>query len=166
MNPNLQFDFTVNKETNTIHVTRQFAATLPLVWDCWTKAELLDLWWAPKPYRTVTKYQDFREGGYWLYAMFSPEDVAHWCRADYQKIEPQKSYAGLDAFCDEEGNPSGDIGRTHWLVEFTPKGDTTVVTITNTFNQLSDLEKHIEMGFKEGFSMAMENLDQYLAEQK
>ena len=58
MNTNLLFDFTVNKETNTIHVKREFAANLHFVWDAWTKPELLDLWWAPKPYRTVTKSMD------------------------------------------------------------------------------------------------------------
>jgi len=30
---------------------------------------------------------------------------------------------------------------------------------------VADLEKIIEMGFKEGFTMAMENLDQYFATQ-
>jgi uncharacterized protein YndB with AHSA1/START domain len=64
----LLFDFTVNKESKTIVVNREFAAPLSLVWDAWTKAELLDKWWAPKPYRTETKSLDFREGGMWLYA--------------------------------------------------------------------------------------------------
>jgi PhnB protein len=31
MNSNLLFDFTVNKENNTIHVQREFAADLDLV---------------------------------------------------------------------------------------------------------------------------------------
>ena len=85
MNSNLQFDFTVNKENNTVNVIREFAADLELVWEAWTNPEILDLWWAPKPYRTETKSMDFREGGMWLYAMISPENVKHWCKNDYQK---------------------------------------------------------------------------------
>ncbi len=69
MNPNLQFDFIVNKENNTVNVKREFAADLQLVWDAWTKPELLDQWWAPKPYQTKTISMDFREGGMWLYYM-------------------------------------------------------------------------------------------------
>jgi uncharacterized glyoxalase superfamily protein PhnB len=80
MNPNLLFDFSVNKDSNTINVKRQFAADLPLVWDAWTKPELLDQWWAPKPFRNKTKSMDFREGGAWHYAMISPENITHWCR--------------------------------------------------------------------------------------
>ena len=73
---NLLFDFTVDKATATIHVTREFAADLDLVWDAFTKAEILDQWMGPKPWRVQTKEMDFREGGRWLYAMISPENVA------------------------------------------------------------------------------------------
>ena len=46
---NLLFDFTVDKATATIHITREFAADLDLVWDAFTKAEILDQWMGPKP---------------------------------------------------------------------------------------------------------------------
>lgn len=98
MNTTLLFDFTVNKETRTIHVKREFAADLPLVWKAWTTAELLDQWWAPLPYRNKTKSLELRAGGTWLYSMISPENETHWCRFDYEKIETEKSYSGLDAF--------------------------------------------------------------------
>ena len=75
---NLLFDFTVDKAANTIYITREFAADLDLVWDAFTKAEILDQWMAPKPWRVQTKEMDFREGGRWLYAMISTENVARW----------------------------------------------------------------------------------------
>jgi uncharacterized protein YndB with AHSA1/START domain len=97
---------------------RAFAADLNLVWDAWTKPELLDLWWAPQPYRTQTKSMDFREGGSWLYCMISPENEKHWCKADYQKIVPFKSFSGLDAFCDENGKLNVDFPRSLWSNAF------------------------------------------------
>ena len=51
MNNALQFDFIVNKENNTINVKREFKAAPAKVWSAWTKSELLDQWWAPKPWR-------------------------------------------------------------------------------------------------------------------
>ncbi len=42
MNPHLKFDFTVNKQTNSIEVTREFAADLDMVLAAWTTPELLD----------------------------------------------------------------------------------------------------------------------------
>lgn len=162
MNSNLLFDFSVNKENNTIHVTRDFAANRSLVWDAWTKPELLDLWWAPKPFRTQTKSMDFREDGMWHYAMISPENEVHWCKLDYQTIENQQSYSGLDGFCDEHGTLNEAFPRSQWNNVFSDNGENTTVNITIKYETLEDLEKIISYGFKEGFSMAMENLDQYI----
>ncbi len=161
MNANL-FDFSVNKERKTINVKREFAADLNDVWDAWTKPELLDLWWAPKPYQAKTKQMDFREGGHWLYAMISPADEKQWCKCDYKKIEPLKSYSALDAFCDEDGNVNQQFPRSFWTNTFNGNGDSTIVDILIEYEDLADLEKIIEMGFKEGFTMALGNLDQYL----
>lgn len=163
----LLFDLTVDKEKNTIRVEREFAAGLDIVWDAWTKPEYLDHWWAPKPYQTRTKSMDFREGGRWLYAMIGPENVAHWCLAEYKKIDPHKSFSGLDAFCDEEGKVNTEFPRSLWNNRFRerPGADVTAVNITIQYESLADLEKIISLGFKEGFAMAMENLDQYIQAQ-
>lgn len=165
MNSNLKFDFTINKENNTVNVKREFAANLELVWEAWTIPEILDQWWAPKPYRTKTKSMDFIEGGMWLYAMISPEDEKHWCKNDFHKIEPQKSFTGLDAFCDENGIVNTDMPRTLWTNTFIENGATTMVNIVAKYENLADLEKIIALGFKEGFTMALENLDQYIEAQ-
>ena len=169
MNPNLKFDFIVNKENNTVNIEREFAANLELVWEAWTNPEILDLWWAPKPYKTRTKSMDFREGGLWLYEMFNAESKnpqeCHWCKNDYIKIAHQKMFSGLDAFCDEKGVINQAMPRTQWTNEFNENGEKTLVTITAKYESLSDLEKIIQMGFKEGFTMAMENLDQYIEAQ-
>ncbi len=162
MKSNLLFDFSVNKENKTIHVKREFDATLDLVWKAWTTPELLDQWWAPKPYRTETKSMDFRDEGLWLYAMISPENEVHWCKADYKRIEPSKKISWLDAFCDEDGNESSEMPRTFWKNAFSETAGTTLVSITLEYKSLEDLEKIITMGFQEGFTMAMHNLDELL----
>ncbi|MFN6085734.1 MAG: SRPBCC domain-containing protein [Fluviicola sp.] len=162
MNPLLKFDFTVNKEKNTIHVEREFNADLNLVWEAWTNPEILDQWWAPKPYQTKTKTMDFRSGGLWLYSMISPQNETHWCRADYKEFEPMKSYSYVDNFCDENGNVGHPFPNSCWTNNFSETGEITTVNITIQYESLGELEKIIEVGFKEGFTMAMENLDQYI----
>ena len=42
MNSDLLFDFNVDKAAKTVYITREFNATQSLVWDAFTKAELLD----------------------------------------------------------------------------------------------------------------------------
>lgn len=163
MNSNLLFDFTINKETQTVHVKREFNADLPLVWDAWTKPELLDQWWAPKPYQNKTKLMDFREGGTWLYCMVSPQNEIHWCKNDYLKIEPHVSYTGLDAFCDENGIDNLEMPRTEWTNTFSEEKGITLVSIAAKYKTLADLEKVIEMGFKEGFTMGLNQLETLLS---
>ena len=159
----LLFYFVVNKANKTIHVKRSFDAEKELVWDAWTKSELLDQWWAPKPYHVETQSMDFREGGAWFYAMVSPENVAHHCRNDYQKIQSGKMFVSLDAFCDDKGNIDVSMPRTEWTNTFSEQDGVTTVNIQLQFTELADLEKILEMGFKEGFTMGLGNLDELLA---
>lgn len=161
MSKHLAFDFSVNKENKTITVKREFAASLPLVWDAYTKSEILDQWWAPKPWKARTKTMDFRDGGRWHYAMVGPEGEQHWAAADYSGIQEQKKFVALDTFTDEAGTlKTGPESK--WEVTFTSEGAVTLVEVHITFPNLSDLETHIKMGFKEGFTMALGNLDELL----
>lgn len=162
MNSNLLFDFTVNKENNTIQVKREFAAELPLVWQSWTDAEILDQWWAPKPWRAETKSMEFAEGGRWHYAMVGPEGEKQWCIFDYDNIQAEKEYAGSDAFADENAIADNTKPRVHWRNRFSTEGERTLVDIVLSFESMDDLEKLMEMGFKEGFTMGLGNLDQLL----
>ncbi|MBS1491373.1 MAG: SRPBCC domain-containing protein, partial [Bacteroidetes bacterium] len=102
---NLQFDFTVNKQSKTIHVTREFAAPLDLVWDAWTKPEILDQWWAPQPFASKTKHMDFKVGGRRFYAMVSPEGQERWVVQKYTSISPKTNFKIFNAFADKDENP-------------------------------------------------------------
>lgn len=147
---------------NKIRVTREFAAPVEQVWEAWTKPELLEQWWAPKPWKAVSKSMDFREGGRWLYCMTGPEGEKHWSIATYEKIIPNKHYEGLDAFCDEDGNINPEMPRMQWSVDFNAVPDGTRVDVEITFSSREDLEKIVEMGFEEGFAAAHGNLDEIL----
>lgn len=162
MNSNLAYDFTVNKEEKTITVQREFAADVATVWSAYTQSEILDQWWAPKPWQARTKRMDFREGGQWLYAMVGPNGEEHWSIADYKRIVPQQQFVGLDGFTDSEGNLNPDMPQSSWDVRFSAKGAHTLVHILITYADLEQLEATIKMGFKEGLAMGMENLDALL----
>jgi uncharacterized protein YndB with AHSA1/START domain len=158
----LQFDFLINKEAKTIKVVREFNAAKQLVWNCWTQPEYLDEWWAPKPYRNHTVSMNFSAGGCWHYAMVSPEGQKHYCKAYYKTIEPVNAYTYYDAFCDEQGVDNPAMPSMNWALDFTGKEATTVVNILIKFETEEALENIIKMGFKEGFTMGLGNLDELL----
>lgn len=162
----LAFDFKVNKENNTITVNREFNADLYLVWDAYTKSEILEQWWAPKPWKAKTKSMVFKDGGHWHYAMCGPAGEKHWAYTTYQKINFQKVFTGVDSFTDETGIVNKALPQSKWVVSFKNNTDTTLVTTHISFDSLEQLEAIIKMGFKEGYTMAILNLDELLEMQK
>ena len=156
-------DFTIDKTTNTINIKREFAGNRALVWDCYTKSEILDQWWMPHPWKSRTKLMDFREGGRWHYAAVGPNGEEHWALASYVKIDPLKMFMAKDAFCDADANINPELPQSTWTMNFTDMGENTLVHGIMQFTDLAQLEQTIAMGFKEGLTMAMENLDKMLA---
>jgi len=149
-----------------ITVTRYFDAEQDDVWSAWTEAELLDLWWAPKPWKTETKRMDFREGGHWLYAMAGPAGERHWCMVDFIKVDPKNSFSTRDYFCDEEGKQNDAAPTMHWKVDFIAEGASTKVLVVLSFDKVEDLNAILEMGFEQGFLSALGNLDEHFASVK
>ena len=159
----LKFDFLVNKENNTLTIRREFAAERQLVWDCYTKQELLDQWFAPKPFTTKTKSMDFKNGGHWHYAMIDPDGNHFWGYTGYNNIKPIDYYETLDAFCNEAGEINQDLPRAKWEVTFSDKGENTIVETIVYYNSLNDLETVMNMGMQEGMVSTLEKLDELLS---
>ena len=145
-----------------LQIVREFHAPLEKVWKAWTESALLDKWWAPRPWKAETKTLDFREGGLWLYCMVGPSGDRTWCRVDYKTIRPLKSITDSAMFCDEEGKANLEFPVMHWNKQFKETGDSTTVTIDISFDREADMEAIIKMGFQEGFTMGLGNLDEYL----
>jgi len=143
-------------------ITREFDATLELVWRTWTEAELLDLWWAPEPWKAETKFMNFKVGGSWIYAMIGPDGSKNFSRIEFKKIIPLQSIESADCFCDESGNPNLGFPTMYWVKQFQSLGNRTRVVVKITFEKEADIKLIIEMGFEAGFTAAMANLDRYL----
>ena len=156
----LQFDFTVDKAKKTVYITREFDADLSLVWDAYTKQEILDQWWAPKPWSSKTKIMNFEVGGRRFYAMVSPEGLERWSIQKYTSISPKTNFKLLNAFADENENP--ELPGSEWDLNFSEQNEKTKVSVTIYNESLERLERMIEMGFKEGFTMTMNSLEKLL----
>ena len=162
MTPDLRFEFVADKAKGTLRISREFDAGRPLVWDCHTKEELLDRWFAPKGLATKTKHMDFRDGGYWHYAMITPDAQHFWNRLDYLTTDPIDSYTAMDGFCDEAGTVNPDMPRSNWEVTFAGASDRTLVTTIVIYASPDDLQKAIDMGLEGGMASTMERLDELL----
>jgi uncharacterized protein YndB with AHSA1/START domain len=162
MKANQLFEFIVDKSKNSIVVRREFAAKRQLVWDCHTKRELLDQWFAPKPLTTKTKHMEFKEGGYWHFAMVTPDGQMFWSRQDYLTIEPIDGYVALDGFSDETGKVNSDMPQARWQVTFTDYEKGTLVETLVLYKSADDVQKVVDMGLKDGMTSTLERLDELL----
>jgi uncharacterized protein YndB with AHSA1/START domain len=160
MKKNLLFDFTVDKATKTVLINREFDADLSLVWDAFTKQEILDQWVAPKPWVSKTKFMDFKVGGRRFYAMVSPEGQERWLIQKFTSISPKTNFKMSNAFADKDENP--ELPGSDWDYNFSEQNGTTRVSITIYNESLARLEKMIEMGFQGGFTMGLQQLDELL----
>jgi uncharacterized protein YndB with AHSA1/START domain len=158
---NLLFDFTVDKATKTVTVVREFDADISLVWDAFTKPEILDQWWAPKPFSSKTKAMNFEVGGRRFYAMVSPDgNVLKWAVQKYTSITPKTNFRYMNAFSDENENP--ELPGSDWDHTFSGKDGKTTVRISIYNESLERMERMIEMGFTEGFKATLGQLGELL----
>ena len=166
----LLFDFIVDKAAQTVSITREFAYGISLVWDAYTKAEILDQWWAPKPYTSKTKFMNFEVGGRRFYAMVSPEGQERWVMQKYTSITPKTNFKLFNAFSDAAENL--ELPGSDWDLNFSEQNarpddsfgrGTTTVTVTIYNESLARMEKQLESGFKGGYNMQMKNLEEVLA---
>jgi uncharacterized protein YndB with AHSA1/START domain len=166
MKNNLPLELTVDKTAKTVYATKEFAAGLSLVWDAFTKPEILDQWWAPKPYMSKTKHMDFKVGGRRFYAMVSPQGQENWQIQKYTSISPKTNFKYFSAFADKDENPF--LPGSDWDLSFTEQNGPdgyrgTKVSITIKNDSLERMEKMIEMGFKEGFAATLNELENVLS---
>lgn len=160
MKNDLLFDFTVDKPAKTVSITREFNAPLSLVWDAFTKSELLDQWVAPAPFISKTKYMNFEVGGKRFYAMISPEGQARWAIQQYTSITPKTNFKMYNVFADENENP--EQYGSDWDYNFSEENGITKVSIT-IFNESFERMESILEGFKLGFTASLQNLESLLA---
>jgi uncharacterized protein YndB with AHSA1/START domain len=163
MTNNLLFDFTVDKTANTIFINREFAAELSLVWDAFTKPEILDQWGAPPPWTTQTISMDFKVGGRRFYKMISPEGQEHFSVQDFTSISPKANFKYISGFSDKDENINPEFYGYENNLDFSEANGVTTFRMSIKYKNLTTLEMMANDRFKEGFTMTLNILDKLLA---
>jgi uncharacterized protein YndB with AHSA1/START domain len=95
-------------------IVRDFDAPRDLVWNAWTKPELLMRWSGPKGFTTPVYKMDLRVGGAYHTCMRSPEGNDYWSTGIYREIVPPQRLVCTDSFADAEGQvvPASHYGMS------------------------------------------------------
>jgi uncharacterized protein YndB with AHSA1/START domain len=159
-----QTNYEVDLENHKIFVQRNFNAPLDLVWRAWTEKEILDEWWAPRPWQSKTTFMNFEEGGKRVYAMVSPEGQEFWSVQKYISISAKSNFKMFNAFADKDENLQ--LPGSDWDISFSEENGTTKLSVEIYNESLERMQQMIEMGFQGGFAMAHNNLDEVLEKMK
>jgi len=88
------------KELNNrrLIIERTFNAPIQLVWDGWTQAKQIPLWWGPKGMKTKVIQHDFKVGGRWKYVMLMPDGNEFITEGVYSEIIKQEKIVSTADF--------------------------------------------------------------------
>ena len=103
---------------------------------------------------------NFEVGGKRFYAMVSPEGLERWSIQEYTSISPKTNFKMYNSFADIDEN--SELPGSEWEYNFSEQNGITKVTIRIYNESLERLERMIAMGFKEGFTMSIDNLENLL----
>jgi uncharacterized protein YndB with AHSA1/START domain len=143
------------KSEREFTVTRTFNAPARLVYEAWTKPELLKLWWVPKSMgmSLLSVEQDVRVGGSYrfVFSHGASETMAFFGK--YLEVTPGSRLVWT--------NEEGDGGQSITTVTFEEKGGKTLVVLHERHPSKEAADAGI--GFGEGLRETFGQLDELLA---
>jgi uncharacterized protein YndB with AHSA1/START domain len=139
-------------------VTRSFNGPARLVFEAWTKPELLKRWWAPKSFGVsfISCETDVRAGGAYRFVFGHPaseQPMAFFGR--YIEVTPHSRLV----WTNDEGGQGGAVTT----VTFEERGAETLVVMQDLHPSKEALDAAIASGSTGGFSQTFEQLDELLA---
>ena len=139
-------------------VRRTFKAPARIVFEAWTKPELLQRWWAPKSFGVyfVSCEADVRTGGAYRFVMGHPgseQPMAFFGR--YTEVTPPSRLV----WTNEEGGEGGQVTT----VTFEDAGGETRLVMHELYPSKEALDEAIASQATSGFCETFEQLDVFLA---
>src|SRR5690554_2617804 len=139
---------TPNSEKELV-LDRLIDAPVEKVFRCWTQADLLKQWFAPKPWSTPRAEIDVRPGGTSLVVMADPEGNEYPNPGVYLDVVPNKRLVFTDAFT-SAWEPS-DNPFFVCEITFSDEGGKTRYIARAKHWTLDAKTQHEQMGFHEGW---------------
>src|SRR5215472_4905941 len=157
MNPTKYPTTVERKSERELVVTRSFNGPAHIVFDAWTKPELLKRWWAPKSCGVsfLSCEADVRTGGTYRFVFShasSEQPMSFFGR--YVEVTPHSRLV----WTNDEGAEGGAVTT----VTFEERGAVTLVVMHDLYPSREALDGAIASGSTGGFSETFEQLDELL----
>jgi uncharacterized protein YndB with AHSA1/START domain len=138
-----------------IVLTRVFDAPRALVFDAFTKPELLKRWFGPRGWTLIVCEVDLRVGGQFRFVLRSPVGNNMGMRGTYREIDPPHRSVHSERFDDLPG-------ESEVLTELTEREGKTVFTATITYTSQEVRDAIIKSGMEHGAAESYDRLAELL----
>jgi uncharacterized protein YndB with AHSA1/START domain len=142
-----------------IVLTRIFEAPRHLVWDAFTKPELLKRWFGPRGWSLVLCEVDLKVGGGFRFVLRGPDGRDMGMRGTYREIVPGERSIHTESFDDFPGESTV-------TTVLTENGGTTTLTATVLYPSHEVRDAVIQSGMEHGAAESYDKLAELLANDK
>ena len=144
--------------TQSVRITRRFAATPERVFDAWIRPEALKQWFGPGDVTTPTAETDPRPGGRYVLEMHGPTGGVYRIEGEYLTVERPERL--VFTWFWKKGD-TGDLADHEMLVTIELRavgGGTELTLIHERMPSAEQAESH-----RGGWTSGLDNLDRYLS---
>ena len=139
-----------------IVMTRVFDAPRNLVFDAFSKPELLKRWFGPRGWSLVVCEVDFKVGGKWRFVLRGPDGREMGMRGVYREIAPPERTVHIESFDDYPG-------ESIVTAVFAEQNGKTTLTATVLYESQQVRDAVIKSGMEHGAAECYDKLAEFLA---
>jgi uncharacterized protein YndB with AHSA1/START domain len=147
-----------------LEIRRTLDATPEQIWRAWTRPELLQQWFAPRPWRITDIRVDARPGGAFSLVMHGPDGECFPNHGVFLEVEPNRRWITTDAFT-PDWKPAGQPFMVA-TVELEPLQDGRTAYVATARHWTAEaMRQHQAMGFHEGWGQCLDQLAELLKDE-
>jgi uncharacterized protein YndB with AHSA1/START domain len=150
-----------NLDALTLTITAEFDADAERLWELWADPRQLERWWSPPSHSSTFTEHELAVGARTTYFMTGPDGEKHHGAWRIEEAEPPHRLRIKDDEVDAEGNPE-DGGPTAMTVTIAEADGAATMSIETHFGDRESMEQTIEMGFEQGLTETLEQVDPLL----
>jgi uncharacterized protein YndB with AHSA1/START domain len=143
-----------NDVPSELHLKRVFAAPRQLVFDAWTKPEMVAEWWGPKGFVTVVQKWEAKNGGEIMVYM-NGYGASHPMGGKFIEVQPPYRFHFTAAALDADGKPMFENWNSVFFEEV--EGGTMVTLDVHVMTQTEVAPQYLK-GMTAGWTSSLEKL--------
>jgi uncharacterized protein YndB with AHSA1/START domain len=140
-------------------ISRLINAPRAAVWYAWAEPKNLAQWWCPKPWSTEVKGFDLRAGGVFDVVMHGPNGEVSPNPGIFLEVTPKKRIVFTSTLTEDWRPASSSFLPMTAIITMADEGEDTRYTATVLHQNVADCQRHLEMGFYEGWGICIDQLE-------